>query len=340
MNQLISIIVPIYNTQMYLKRSISSIINQTYKNIEVLLINDGSTDNSLEICQEFSKVDNRVKVINKKNSGVSNTRNIGIELSTGDFIMFVDSDDFIDEDYVEKMYYELQKLNLDVIVSGMQFCDDKERMIKKELYKTDTQELKFDNICKDIINTLYFCSSCKTLFKKSIIAENNIKFNEKFNYGEDLLFSFTLLKNSRKIGYLNNCGYHYRQNLNSSTHENNLKSIEKYFDDNIILFNTLKEDIKEDETLILNRLFTKLNITLNKVIQNRNIKYKDFIIIANKNIEKYNANNKYINKVNLKMIDYENKLNIIFMKLLKNNKLLLYYVLGKLVCFSKKIIRR
>ncbi len=339
MNKLISIIVPIYNSEKYLKRSISSILCQTYKNIEVLLINDGSTDNSIKICQEFSRIDNRIKIIDKKNSGVSNTRNKGIELSTGELIMFVDSDDFIEKDYIEKMYYKLENLNLDTIVSGMQFCDNKEKIIRKELYTTNTKELKFDNLYKDIINTLYFCSACKTLFKKSVIIENDIKFNEKFNYGEDLLFSFTLLKNSKKIGYLSNCGYYYRQNSDSSTHENNLESIEKYFDDNIILFNMLKQYIKDDETLIANRLFTKLNITLTKIIQNKNIRYKEFVVMAKKYLEKYKENED-INKVNLKIINYETRLNIILVRLLKNNYLFLYYMLVKLMYFAKNILRR
>ena len=100
----ISIIVPVYNAQKYLKKCIDSIINQTYKNIEILLINDGSKDKSLKICKEYEKKDSRIIVIDKQNKGVSNTRNVGIKKSTGDYIVFIDSDDCFELDAIETMY--------------------------------------------------------------------------------------------------------------------------------------------------------------------------------------------------------------------------------------------
>ena len=103
LNELISIIVPVYNVEKYLKKCIDSILNQTYSNIEILLIDDGSTDNSGIICDNFKKRDSRIKVVHKKNSGVSSTRNYGLDLATGKYISFVDSDDFVECDFIENL---------------------------------------------------------------------------------------------------------------------------------------------------------------------------------------------------------------------------------------------
>ncbi|MGV3354313.1 glycosyltransferase family 2 protein [Streptococcus orisratti] len=111
MNAVVSIIIPIYNVQQYLSRCLESVINQSYKNIEIILVNDGSTDSSLEICEKFSQIDQRIKLYSKSNGGLSDARNFGIEKSTGNYITFVDSDDFISEDYVEYLYYLLKKFN-------------------------------------------------------------------------------------------------------------------------------------------------------------------------------------------------------------------------------------
>ena len=129
MKQLISVIVPVYNSEKYLKECINSILHQTYENIEIIIINDGSTDNSLLISQELQKEDKRIKIINQKNSGVSYSRNKGIQEATGEYIMFVDSDDFIVQNYIELMYKEITKNNYDACISGMTFCDKNRKKI-------------------------------------------------------------------------------------------------------------------------------------------------------------------------------------------------------------------
>lgn len=110
-NDVISIVVPVYNVEKYLERCINSIINQTYENIEIILVNDGSTDNSLEICNKYIKKDSRIKLINKQNGGLSDARNVGIDNAIGKYITFVDSDDYIDVDYVEFLYKLIKKYN-------------------------------------------------------------------------------------------------------------------------------------------------------------------------------------------------------------------------------------
>ena len=113
--KLISIIIPIYNNEKFISRCLDSIINQTYKKIEIIIVNDGSTDKSLDVISKYEKKDNRIKVINKKNEGVSIARNIGIESSKGDYITFVDADDWLELDAIEKLYIEITEKNVDVV---------------------------------------------------------------------------------------------------------------------------------------------------------------------------------------------------------------------------------
>ncbi len=110
----ISIIVPVYNVENYLKKCLDSIVNQTFKDIEIILINDGSTDNSLNICKEYAKKDHRIRLINKPNGGLSSARNVGIDLSTGEYLGFVDSDDWIALNMYEKLYNLCKIFNADI----------------------------------------------------------------------------------------------------------------------------------------------------------------------------------------------------------------------------------
>ena len=131
-NSLISVIVPVYNVEKYLPQCLNSIINQTYKNIEVVLVDDGSTDDSGNICEEYKKNDERIIVVHQKNSGLSAARNVGIEISTGEYITFIDSDDYISPDYIENLYSALEQYSADIAI-----CDLKKVSEKVELWDID-----------------------------------------------------------------------------------------------------------------------------------------------------------------------------------------------------------
>lgn len=334
MKPLISVIVPIYNTELYLEKCIHSIIEQTYTELEILLINDGSVDHSLNICYDFAKKDNRIRVFNKKNSGVSNTRNLGIQKSRGEYILFVDSDDFIDVDYISKMYQEIEKNNYEMIISGMTFCDAQGKIIRRELYKTNNQRLILDEIMDDVINTLYFCSACKTLIKKSLIDHNHITFNEQLSFGEDFLFSYQLLKVSQKIGYLSDTGYYYRQNNMSLTHEINIEKIKKYFCDNLIIFSQF-----DDSVLVANRIYTKLNITIRKLASVEKINYRKFKILT-MDILKLYQEAEISKDIDLNLINYESRVNYKLLLLLKNHQLYRYYLMVRIINVVKRVLRK
>lgn len=199
---LVSIIVPVYNSEKYLDKCITSILAQTYKNVELILINDGSSDNSGHLCDVYAKMDHRVKVMHVKNSGVSSARNSGIEIATGKFIEFVDSDDYIEQNMVETLVNEMN-VNVDIVICGYKrLYKDSNGIIATENSKlyheiaiTKKKLLKgFGNLFVDFyINYLW-----NKLYARNIIKKYNIKFDTSINWGEDLMF------NLEYLGYCNN----------------------------------------------------------------------------------------------------------------------------------------
>ena len=330
MNDLISIVIPIYNASKYLEKCINSVINQTYKNLEIILVNDGSIDNSLDICNDFKDKDNRIKVISKKNEGVSKTRNIGIDKCKGKYLMFLDSDDYIDEIYVEKMYTYLTKNNLSMVTSSMTLVDVNYNVLKVSSYKDKSDILQVKDIYKDIVNTSYFCPIWKNIIKISLIKDNSIYFDDSLKFGEDLLFSFKIIQSCEKIGYLSFPGYFYVQNNASITHNNSFDFVKKYVEDNKHVYSILNEYINDD-VLITNRLFSKYNFALLKLI--KNCKYGEF---------KHYATLLYKNMFNkddiIKVceINYESKSNTILMNILVKKHYFIYYLVAKTYYSIKK----
>lgn len=201
-NQKVSLIVPVYNCSTFLRKCLDSIINQTYKNIEILLINDGSTDDSLSICNEYSNNDNRIIVINKTNSGVSSTRNIGINKSTGEFIMFVDADDMLFPNSVEVLLKGIEDGNYDLVIGNYVLLNND---------NTQSNHTVIINYEKSLLN---FCIE-NTLWSTwgKIIRKNKIEkqFAEDIFVAEDILFWVTN-KNIKRYKYIENECYMYRLN--------------------------------------------------------------------------------------------------------------------------------
>ena len=205
----ISIIVPIYNAEKYLKKCIDSLINQTKKEIEIILINDGSTDNSEDIIKEYK--DKRIRYFKNKNQGIGKTRNFGIEKATGKYIMFVDSDDYIENDECEKLYDKAINCNLDLVI-----CDFYKVYDSGDIEQVCTPNFEESSLKEnpDII-TEYLCPWAK-LYSRKMIMDNNIRFVENLKY-EDAPFVIEALCNSKKIGKVNECLNYYAIHSNSET---------------------------------------------------------------------------------------------------------------------------
>ena len=254
----LSIIIPIYNVNKYLKECLESIINQTLKNIEIICVNDGSTDNSLEIIMQFS-YDNRIIIINKINTGYGDSMNNGFDFVTGKYIGIVESDDFIDINMFKNLYKYTKKGNVDIIRCNFYLYWEKNK--KHILYFQIIKEL-YNKIFNPIENNNIFFiqpSIWSGIYKKEFLIKNNIKFLQTpgASYQDTSFFYKTLFK-SKNVFYTNKAFYYYRQsNLNSSINNNTFKKalfihkelfeIEKYikkdlklYEKNKICFNTKK----------------------------------------------------------------------------------------------------
>lgn len=261
----VSLIIPVYNTSSYLEKCFNSLRCQSYKNIEIIFVNDGSTDNSLELLKKFKKVDNRVKIVNQENHGVSYARNTGIDNSTGVYIMFVDSDDWVDADYVFQMIYNIKN-------SSMVCCNynyDEDNLIlnsKKENYKItkiEEQSVMYDLLLN---NSNFSGFLWNKIFNSKIIQDNNIKFDEKLHINEDLLFICEYLRFCKKIYLIDVELYHYILHDSSALHNSfSIKQISKLNSlEKIITFYEKFSNINYD-SLIFDYVFSaKKNLYLLK----------------------------------------------------------------------------
>lgn len=208
---MISVIIPVYNVVLYLDQCIQSILSQTYKDFECILIDDGSSDGSAQICDKWACKDLRVRVVHQNNQGVSAARNKGIEEAKGEYIAFVDSDDWVEESYLESLLLNMSNENCDLSVLGIT-ANYKDGSIKCSSYQNVSFRLDSSGLKHFLkLEGLYllFGPSPK-LYKKSIIQDHNISFNPQYSYGEDLLFNYEYLKYVRVISNCNMPIYHYR----------------------------------------------------------------------------------------------------------------------------------
>ena len=218
----VSVIVPVYNAEDKVGRCIKSIIEQEFKNLEIILVNDGSHDNSYEVCTKFQEIDSRIIVHNQKNLGASIARNVGITLSTGEYILFVDSDDFLEEKMVGNLVKTSELENLDLLICGFY-----KNRYNEHLQLQSSIEVKSSNriirgnkkIAEEIIdlfeNERINAPWCK-LIKAKIIKENNIKMSKDLILQEDLYFNISLLEHVSSLGINEGCYYHYNVGDNDS----------------------------------------------------------------------------------------------------------------------------
>ena len=272
----VSVIVPIYNSEDVLDRCINSILNQTYRNIEIILINDGSTDKSINIMKKYEKLDDRIIVVDNINNGVSETRNIGVIKSSGEYIQFVDSDDYIELDMIEKNISIMINENPDLIMSGLFLDIESAKGIDTSIQTFE--EIKCvgkKEIAKSVLNRLdgtFVNSPVNKLYKSKIIKDNNIKMDKDIDLGEDLIFNLEYLKFCNNIIFSKECYYHYCMQL-----QDNLTF--KYRGDQLqlmeVLYNKCNDYLKESnldelEYVAINSIFIKWMYSCFINLHNRN----------------------------------------------------------------------
>lgn len=214
---LISIVIPVYNAEKYLEQCLNSIKNQTYKNFEVILVNDGSDDNSENICKSFSEEDARFKYFTKSNGGASSARNFGLDNVTGDYITFIDADDWVDENHLEVLINNIKDNNSDMAVSSIKKFDMSNNFHFRMYSNQEKYLLNYNKLNREeflvtlpkliLANNSYKIAVSK-LFKKELVSD--VRFDESIVYGEDLEFFFKIYNNINSISYIDEVTYVYR----------------------------------------------------------------------------------------------------------------------------------
>lgn len=223
----VSVIIPVYNTERYVRQCVDSVLNQTYMPEEIILVDDGSTDNSSEICDRYGKEYAQIRVIHKKNAGLGMARNTGLNVAKCEYVMFLDSDDYINEDMIEKLYIGSENQNFDLVRSGFIRTDLSGNVIEERGYHKERAYNKFE-VENDLLPRIFgslpnrhdsfeMGVTC-SLLRRKIIIDNKILFpSERVLISEDLVFNISfmnLIHNAKVIKY---CGYMYRTNPNSLT---------------------------------------------------------------------------------------------------------------------------
>jgi len=283
-NYKISIIVPIYNSEKLLEKCFCSLINQTYNNLEIILVNDGSTDRSLMIANKFANIDNRIIVINKENGGVASARNKGLEVATGDYIGFVDSDDYISLDMYEKLIYAIYNHDADIAECGYYRVSYNNEIIEAYSLKDEVIHGNFEcskkYLTKD--NTTNF--NVNKLYKKHIF--NDIRY-PNLKYSEDYIVNVKAHYFCIKKVIISDCCYYYYDNINSATND---KFSKAKFD----IITSGKEALKfhEDKYSDLKKyIYIYLLNNLRKIYEQlyitESIKKREYMLLLLKEYRKY-----------------------------------------------------
>lgn len=274
----VSIIVPIYNAESTIEKCICSIIKQSYSNLEILLVNDGSADCSTEICNKYASMDERIIVLNKENGGVSSARNIGLEYANGEYCTFLDADDWIDSDHIMSMVKVSQAV--DCVIEGYTKETETERsycLLQQKSY--DLENLQDDQICSLFING--FIHPCwNKLFKTKIIKANNIIFNTAIHISEDSLFCMEYLIHCHTIQVLDAVTYHYFVDTTSVSLSR--KVYDNIFDIYGMVFSSLKQLLEKGnclgalkEKILVQTIYPQVFVSALKIISNKNINWHE-----------------------------------------------------------------
>lgn len=236
----VSVIVPIYNVEPYLRRCIDSLLGQTYPYLEIILVNDGSPDNCGSICDEYAAKDSRIRVIHKTNAGLGMARNSGLDIATGDFVVFVDSDDYVKENYVEVLLRNAVEVGADLVATGLYRHSYDGHMRQKPI--TQRREIwgKADMVEKVLLPIIGASpehpeeveremSVCVNIYKRSLIEKNSLRFLSEREYvSEDIFFNISYILNADRVVLYPECLYIYSENPTSLTSTYRVDRFEKY----------------------------------------------------------------------------------------------------------------
>lgn len=262
MDSLLSIIIPIYNTADYLDRCIESVISQSYKNIEILCVNDGSTDNSSVILGKWKRLDPRIKVYNKTNGGVASARNLGLDKATGEYIGWVDSDDWVENDYFENLMCAIESSKADMAIGST----------REDI--TTSQIIENDNIIENFLLDRLTRALWKT------VASSHLYKNERFaDYaiGEDTLLLCKLFEKSKSICVIPSLSYHYEIRGESATHNISIRKYNDWMDVYLEIYEFLVSKNAELRTLCSKRIIKEMRV-IYEMVKNAPLSIKKVLL--------------------------------------------------------------
>ncbi|MBO5398561.1 MAG: glycosyltransferase [Clostridia bacterium] len=319
----ISIIIPVYNAEETLERCLNSVILQKDVSTEIICINDGSKDNSLKILKEYETKYDNIVVINQDNKGVSEARNAGLEIAKGDYIMFVDADDYLLENSLSTI--DLSE-NLDLYKFGFAFLDNKVYSeTKYEDKKICLNDNNFGEVFANILNNVDENMVWGQLFKRELL--DNVRFNKKYFFGEDILFNAYVLTNVKTIRYISSIIYYYERRDNSVTKNLSYESIKNKILNLTYMFSEMQEKIGKYEKQI--QIKSMIEIV------------PQIIMIHNKNID-FIYDNKFMCEAfkNVSVKDIPVRRYRIPFLLLKNKRKIIFKIYSKFYILAKKIKNR
>jgi len=301
MSMKISVIIPVYNKEKYIKKCLESLINQTLTEIEIICINDGSTDDSLRIIEEYSKQDSRIKVFSQENKGPGHARNQGLKYSKGEYIAFIDADDWIEIDSLELLYDNAKKYDSELVFFNAIEHLPNNQLNKRTYFPEDIEGVFNYKNKKDIVMN-NFLIVCTKLHKFSFLKENDIQFSDSELF-EDVFFHIKSTINAEKITYVNKYFYNYRRTEKNTRQSDSIKSNKSF-----IFLDTINEIklllIEKNAYEILEDNFIKFKLTeLNNLFNNVDTLYKkDFY-----NLIKNDFNNNPIKESSLNKLPIDKK---------------------------------
>ena len=317
--KLISVIVPVYNVEEYLPKCLDSIINQTYKNLEIILVDDGSTDNSWKICDEYAEKDKRISVIHKNNGGQGSARNVGLNHAKGEYITFVDSEDYITEDMIYYLLKFLEDNKLDVAMIADCYVYDKSKIFYPKDFKTIILD-KRDDMIKYLFANKYGGASCTSvwgkLYKRDILKD--CKFLEGKAY-EDAFYILLWINKTKRFGSSSQVKYYYIQRTGSIAHNklytNKILDLVEAYEYNL---NIIREKYPNCIDIANSRLFWAYKSSIEKIYDCED--YELYFNVIKK--LQLKLRKKLVNILNNRWITYKSK--IVYILLCVNIKLYFY----------------
>ena len=317
---MVTVIIPVYNVEKYISKCIKSLLNQTYQNFEVLLINDGTKDNSIDKVKKIIKKDIRFKIINKENGGQGSARNVGLKEAKGEYICFIDPDDFIEKNYIELMLKKIIKEDIDICITNFNMVDEEGRVIKIVKSKYKGVYFSKERLGDFLISTNFEVSPWNKMYKKKCFK--NIFFDE-YLYYEDFDLMYRVIYNTNKIYFSDEILYNYVQRDSSTSRGINSKKIK----DKERILEKMKDFLIEKKLYSREEKNYKKSYLLNVILSNsyKILKYSD---------DPLNKIKKYLKNKNIKKM-YTNK-NIFLFKDFKYRFILILlkqspYLFGKIL---------